>query len=131
MDEHNRNALAIARWLESHPRIARVHHPGLPSHPQHELALRQMSGFGGTFSFRVRGGGEEALRLLGGLRIFMLAESLGGVESLIEHPFTMTHASVPEASRTAMGITPELVRVSVGLEDVDDLIQDLDLALGG
>jgi cystathionine beta-lyase/cystathionine gamma-synthase len=131
MEEHNRNALAIARWLESHQRIARVHHPGLPSHPQHELGLRQMSGYGGTFSFRVRGGGEQALRMLGALRIFTLAESLGGVESLIEHPFTMTHASVPEASRTVMGITPELVRISVGLEDVDDLIQDLEQALDG
>jgi cystathionine gamma-lyase len=131
MEEHNRNALAIARWLESHPRVSRVHHPGLSSHPQHELAVRQMSGYGGTFSFRVKGGGEEALRLLGELRIFTLAESLGGVESLIEHPFTMTHASVPEASRTAMGITPELVRISVGLEDVNDLIQDLEQALDG
>jgi cystathionine beta-lyase/cystathionine gamma-synthase len=131
MEEHNRSALAIARWLEVHPRIARVHHPGLPSHLQHELALRQMSGYGGTFSFRVHGGGEQALRLLGAVRIFTLAESLGGVESLIEHPFTMTHASVPEASRTAMGITPELIRISVGLEDVDDLMQDLEQALAG
>jgi cystathionine gamma-lyase len=131
MEEHNRNALAIARWLEAHPRIARVHHPGLASHPQHELALRQMSGYGGTFSFRVNGGEEQALRLLGAVRIFTLAESLGGVESLIEHPFSMTHASVPEASRTAMGITPELIRISVGLEDVDDLIQDLEQALAG
>jgi cystathionine gamma-lyase len=131
MEEHNRNALAIARRLEAHPRIARVHHPGLPSHPQHELALRQMSGYGGTFSFRVHGGGEQALRLLGAVRIFTLAESLGGVESLIEHPFSMTHASVPKASRTAMGITPELIRISVGLEDVDDLIQDLEQALAG
>jgi len=131
MEEHNRNALAIARWLESHPRIACVHHPGLPSHPQHELAVRQMSGYGGTFSFRVKDGGEEALRLLGGLQLFTLAESLGGVESLIEHPFTMTHASVPEASRIAMGITPDLVRISVGLEDAEDLIQDLEQAFGG
>jgi cystathionine beta-lyase/cystathionine gamma-synthase len=131
MDEHNRNALAIARWLEAHPRIARVHHPGLASHPQHELARRQMSGYGGTFSFRVNGGQDQALRLLGAVGIFTLAESLGGVESLIEHPFTMTHASVPEANRTAMGITPELIRISVGLEDVDDLIHDLDQALAG
>jgi cystathionine gamma-lyase len=131
MEEHNRNALAIARRLEAHPRIARVHHPGLASHPQHELALRQMSGYGGTFSFRVNGGGEQALRLLGAVRIFTLAESLGGVESLIEHPFTMTHASVPENSRTAMGITPDVIRISVGLEDLDDLIQDLEQALAG
>ncbi|HTP85540.1 MAG TPA: PLP-dependent aspartate aminotransferase family protein [Bryobacteraceae bacterium] len=131
MEEHNRGALAIARWLEAHSGIAAVHHPGLPSHPQYALALRQMTGFGGTFSFRVKGGGEEALRLLSRVKIFTLAESLGGVESLIEHPFTMTHASVPEADRVAMGIRPELIRVSVGLEDTDDLIADLEQALGG
>ena len=131
MEEHNRGALAIARWLEAHSGIAAVHHPGLPSHPQYALALRQMTGFGGTFSFRVKGGGEETLRLLSRVKIFTLAESLGGVESLIEHPFTMTHASVPEADRVAMGIRPELIRVSVGLEDTDDLIADLEQALGG
>lgn len=129
MEEHNRNALAIARWLEAHPKIAAVLHPGLPSHPQHELALRQMRGFGGTFSFRVKGGREEAFRLLGSVKLFTLAESLGGVESLIEHPVTMTHASVPAETLKEMGITDDVVRISVGIEDVEDLIADLDQAL--
>lgn len=129
MEEHNRNALEIARWLEQHPKIARVHHPGLPSHPQHALALKQMSGYGGTFSFRIRGGQDEAFRLLGSLRLFTLAESLGGVESLIEHPYTMTHVSVPEEIRKEMGITPDLIRISVGIEDAADLIEDLEAAL--
>ena len=129
MEEHNRNALEIAAWLERHPKIAGVHHPGLASHPQHALALRQMSGYGGTFSFRVRGGREEAFRLLGNLKVFTLAESLGGVESLIEHPDTMTHTSVPPDVRAAMGITPDLIRISVGIEDVADLIEDLEAAL--
>lgn len=129
MEEHNRNALEIARWLERHPKISKVHHPGLPSHPQHALALRQMTGFGGTFSFRVRGGQEEAFRLLGKVKVFTLAESLGGVESLIEHPYTMTHVSVPPEVRESMGITPDLIRISVGIEDVADLIEDLEVAL--
>ncbi len=129
MEEHNRNALEIARWLEQHSKVSRVHHPGLPSHPQHALALRQMSGYGGTFSFRVRGGQDEAFRLLGNVRLFTLAESLGGVESLIEHPYTMTHVSVPAEIRETMGITPDLIRISVGIEDVADLIDDLDAAL--
>ncbi len=129
MEEHNRNALAVARWLEQHPKVSAVLHPGLESHPQHELALKQMSGFGGTFSFRLAGGEEAVMRLLGGLHVFTLAESLGGVESLIEHPLTMTHASVPRERLDAMGITPDLIRVSVGLEDVQDLIADLETAL--
>ena len=104
-------------------------HPGLESHPQHDLARKQMSGYGGTFSFRLRGGQDEVFRLLSGVRIFTLAESLGGVESLIEHPATMTHVSVPEDVRDAMGITPDLVRISVGLEDSRDLIADLENAL--
>jgi cystathionine gamma-lyase len=128
MEEHNRNALAVARWLERHPKVSAVLHPGLESHPQHALALKQMSGFGGTFSFRLAGGQEAVMRLLGGLRVFTLAESLGGVESLIEHPLTMTHASVPRERLDAMGITPDLIRVSVGLEDVQDLIADLETA---
>ena len=129
MEEHNRNALATARKLEQHPKIAAVLHPGLESHPQHELALRQMSGYGGTFSFRVRGGQEAAFRLLKGVRTFTLAESLGGVESLIEHPVTMTHASVEAAALARMGITPDLIRISVGIEDVEDLWADLEGAL--
>ncbi|MCL5105063.1 MAG: PLP-dependent aspartate aminotransferase family protein [Armatimonadetes bacterium] len=129
MEAHNRNALEIARWLEAHPKIDSVLHPGLESHPQHELALRQARGFGGTFSFRVRGGEEEAFRLLSSVKLFILAESLGGVESLIEHPWTMTHMSMPEEARAAAGITGNLVRISVGIEHVDDLIADLDQAL--
>jgi cystathionine gamma-lyase len=129
MEEHNRNALEIACRLERHPKVAAVHHPGLPSHPQHELAKRQMSGYGGTFSFRVRGGQEEAFRLLGAVEVFTLAESLGGVESLIEHPVTMTHASVPGDVLAKMGITPDLIRISVGIEDARDLIEDLESAL--
>ena len=130
MEEHNRNALAIARWLEKHPKVSAVLHPGLESHPQHELAMRQTSGSGGTFSFRLRGGEGAMNHLLANCRVFTLAESLGGVESLIEHPTTMTHASMPREVQLKMGITPDLVRVSVGLEDVSDLIADLENALG-
>jgi cystathionine beta-lyase/cystathionine gamma-synthase len=129
MEEHNRNALEIACRLERHPKIRAVHHPGLPSHPQHALAKRQMSGYGGTFSFRIRGGQQEAFRLLGAVEVFTLAESLGGVESLIEHPVTMTHASVPPGVLQKMGITPDLIRISVGLEDAGDLAADLEAAL--
>lgn len=130
MEAHNRNALALARWLEAHPGIERVLHPGLESHPQHALALRQMTGFGGTFSFRVKGGQEAALRALSRVRLFTLAESLGGVESLIEHPWSMTHVSMPESVRAASGITDDLIRISVGIEHIDDLIDDLREALG-
>ncbi len=129
MEEHNRNALAVAQWLSRHPKIESVLHPGLESHPQHRLALQQMRGYGGTFSFRVGGGQEAVFRMLAGVRIFTLAESLGGVESLIEHPITMTHASVPEEFRQRMGLSPNLIRISVGLEDLDDLLDDLSVAL--
>jgi len=131
MEEHNRNALAVARWLECHAKVAGVLHPGLESHPQHALARKQMSGYGGTFSFRLRGGQDAAFHLLDRVRLFTLAESLGGVESLIEHPVTMTHVSVASDALQEMGITPDLVRVSVGVEDVEDLISDLDYALAG
>lgn len=129
MEAHNRNALALAHWLEAHPKVSAVLHPGLESHPQHALARRQMTGYGGTFSFRVKGGRPEVFRLLGSVRLFTLAESLGGVESLIEHPASMTHVSMPEEVRNAVGITDDLVRVSVGIEHVDDVIADLDQAL--
>jgi cystathionine gamma-lyase len=131
MEEHNRNGLAVARWLEAHPKVAAVLHPGLESHPQHALAIRQMRGCGGTFSFRMKGGQEAVFHLLEAVRLFTLAESLGGVESLIEHPATMTHASLSAEVRATMGITSDLVRISVGIEDVDDLIADLDSALQG
>lgn len=129
MEAHNSNALAIARWLESHPKIATVLHPGLESHPQHALALAQTTGFGGTFSFRIKGGNAEAKRFFDALELFVLAESLGGVESLIEQPFTMTHVSMPEDVRLSIGITEDLIRVSVGIEHVDDLIADLERGL--
>jgi cystathionine beta-lyase/cystathionine gamma-synthase len=125
MEAHNRNALAIATWLEAHPKVERVLHTGLRSHPQYDLTMRQGRGHGGTFSFKVKGGEDEAFRLLGSVKLFILAESLGGVESLIEHPWTMTHQSMPEEFRASAGITDNLVRVSVGLEHVDDLIDDL------
>ena len=128
-EEHNRNALAIAQWLRNHSKVAAVLHPGLECHPQHELALRQMSGFGGTFSFRVDSDRDGVFRLLSNVGLFTLAESLGGVESLIEHPATMTHASVPADVRERLGITDDLIRVSVGLEDTTDLIADLEAAL--
>lgn len=129
MDAHHRNALGLAKWLANHPKIRQVLHPGLESHPQYQLARRQMSGCGGTFSFRVKGGRPEAFALLGNVKLFTLAESLGGVESLIEHPATMTHVSIPEDVRNQMGITEDLIRVSVGIEDLDDLIADLEQAM--
>lgn len=129
MDRHNANALALARWLERHPKVEAVLHAGLESHPQHALAARQFRGLGGTFSFRVKGGDAEVSRLLRGLKLFILAESLGGVESLIEQPWTMTHVSMPEDARRRSGITDNLIRMSVGLEHVDDLIADLEQGL--
>jgi len=129
MRAHEANAFAVARFLESHPGIETVAFPGLPSHPQHDLACRQTSGHGGMLSFRVRGGLGASRRLLETVRVFSLAESLGGVESLIEHPALMTHASVPRAQREALGIDDGLIRLSVGIETVDDLIADLDRAL--
>jgi len=128
MKEHERNAFRIANYLEGHPRVKKVYYPGLRSHPQHELAKRQASGFGGMLSFEIDGGLGEAERFLENLKIFALAESLGGVESLIEHPAQMTHASIPRETREQIGITDSLIRVSVGLENFDDLIEDLDHA---
>lgn len=127
--EHQKNAMAIAEWLSKHEAIEKVYYPGLTSHPQHELAKKQMCGFGGMVSVVVKGGVENAKKLLGGTKLFALAESLGGVESLIGHPATMTHGSIPKAEREARGITDGLVRLSVGIEDLDDLIADLEGAL--
>jgi cystathionine gamma-lyase len=129
MERHAANALAVARFLESHPKVGRVSYPGLPSHSQHNLAARQMSSGGGMVSFFVNGGPDGAIRTLERVRYFALAESLGGVESLVSHPWTMSHASIPEPLRRAAGITPDLVRLSVGIEDASDLIADLDQAL--
>ena len=126
------NALAVARWLESRPEIAWVLYPGLPSHPQYALARRQMSGFGGMVSFAFRPGRgvlARARKFLSALRVFTCAESLGGVESLAEHPAIMTHASIPPERRRALGIDDGLVRLSVGIEHADDLIADLEQAL--
>jgi cystathionine beta-lyase/cystathionine gamma-synthase len=128
MQAHNANGQRIAEWLEAHPRVKTVHYPGLPSHPQHELAKRQMTGFTGMISVEM-GSLEAARALVEGVEIFALAESLGGVESLIGHPAMMTHASVPKERREAMGITDGLVRLSCGVEEVEDLIADLDRAL--
>src|SRR5208283_4589149 len=121
--------LEVARFLERHPKVARVNYPGLSSHPQHNLAARQMSNGGGMVSFFTKGGPEGTVRALERIRYFALAESLGGVESLVSHPWTMSHASVPEPLRRGAGITPQLVRLSVGIEDAADLIGDLDQAL--
>jgi cystathionine gamma-lyase len=129
MKAHCENAAGIASWLETHPNVERVIYPGLASHPQHELARQQMNGFGGMITMFVKGGLEETRRFLERCRLFALAESLGGVESLIEHPAIMTHASVPPVQRAALGIHDNLVRLSVGVEDVDDLTQDLKNAL--
>jgi len=129
MAAHCDNALAIAQWLARHPQVARVHYPGLPDHPQHALARRQMNGFGGMISFVMSGGLDDARHFLERCRLFVCAESLGGVESLAEHPALMTHASLPANLRAALGIGDSLVRLSVGVEDVDDLIADLDQAL--
>jgi cystathionine beta-lyase/cystathionine gamma-synthase len=128
MARHNENGLALARFLERHPKVRHVYYPGLPSHPQHELAARQMRGFGGMLAFEL-GSLEAARRVLNGVRLLALAESLGGVESLISHPATMTHGSVPDARREALGITEGLVRISAGIEDLEDLQEDLSQAL--
>jgi len=126
MERHQENAFRIARFLEGHPLVEKVTYPGLPSHPQHALARRQMSGFGGMLTFVIRGGLPAARAFLSSLRIFALAESLGGVESLIEHPAIMTHASVPPETRASLGIDDGFIRVSVGIESADDLIADLE-----
>jgi len=128
MDKHNENGLAVARYLESHPKVERVHYPGLPGHPQYALARKQMTGFGGMLSFET-GSLTHAKAVLKSVRLCSLAESLGGVETLISHPATMTHASVPAEDRQRIGITDGLVRISVGIEDVEDIIADLEQAL--
>jgi cystathionine gamma-lyase len=131
MERHCANALAVARWLEAHPGVRRVIYPGLPSHPQHALAARQMNGYGGMVSAEFATDLAGCRRFLERVRLFTLAESLGGADSLIEHPAIMTHASVPAEQRRAVGIGDSLVRLSVGIEGVDDLIADLDQAMAG
>jgi cystathionine gamma-lyase len=130
MERHCGNAMAIAQFLEKHPKIQKVYYPGLPSHPQHALAQRQMNGrFGGMVSALIKGGLPASKRFLERCKLFTLAESLGGVESLIEHPAIMTHASLPAEVRAKLGIDAGLVRLSVGIESVDDLLAELKDAL--
>jgi cystathionine gamma-lyase len=131
MQRSSESAIRIAAWLERHPKVERVLYPGLASHPQHALAKRQMqNGFSGIVTFFIRGGLEEARRCLERMEIFAIAESLGGVESLVDHPASMTHASLPAEKRRELGISDTLIRLSVGIEDADDLIADLGQALG-
>jgi cystathionine gamma-lyase len=129
MERHAENAMQIARYLEKHPKVEKVIYPGLESHPQHAVAKKQMSGFGGMITFFIKGGRPEARSFLEKVKLFTLAESLGGVESLIEHPAIMTHASIPAETRKELGIHDNLIRVSVGIEDLKDLLGDLERAL--
>lgn len=129
MEKHNANAVKAAEFLETHPKIEKVYYPGLKSHPHHELAKRQMSGFGGMISFEVKGGLESGRKLMNSVKLCSLAVSLGAVETLIQHPASMTHAIVPREERLKAGITDSLVRISVGVEDGEDIIQDLKQAL--
>jgi cystathionine gamma-lyase len=129
MERHAQNAMKVARFLTTHPKVAHVTFPGLESHPQHALARQQMKGFGGMMTFVIHGGLEAARRFLRTVKIFACAESLGGVESLIEHPAIMTHASVPKETREKLGISDGLIRLSVGIEDGQDLVDDLTQAL--
>jgi cystathionine gamma-lyase len=126
MKAHEQNAIKIAAFLEKHPKVDKVVYPGLKSHPQHELAKKQMSGFGGMITFFLKGGIDESRRFLENVKLFALAESLGGVESLVDHPAIMTHASIPTTVREQLGIFDNLIRLSVGIEDCDDLIADLE-----
>lgn len=130
MERHCSNAMAIAQHFEGHDKVEKVYYPGLPSHPNHDVAARQMNGFGGMITMILKGDLESSRRVLSNFQIFTLAESLGGVESLIEHPAIMTHASIPAEQRAALGIGDTLIRLSVGVEDKDDLIADLEQALG-
>ncbi len=130
MRQHEQNALAVAHFLQEHPEVATVNYPGLPSHPQHDLAKKQMSGFSGMVSFTLKGGAEAAYAAVQKTEVFHFAESLGGVESLITHPASMTHAAIPKEQREARGVTDGLLRLSVGIEDADDLVADLERAIG-
>jgi cystathionine gamma-lyase len=129
MDRHCSNAQKVAEFLKGHSKVLKVMYPGLVTHPQHQLARKQMTGFGGMVSFHLKGNFESCKRLLKHVKVFTVAESLGGVESLIEHPSSMTHASVPKEERERVGVTDSLIRLSVGIEDADDLITDLSTAL--
>lgn len=129
MEKHASNAMKVAKFLDAHPKIGWVRYPGLPGHPQYEIVKKQMSGFGGMLSFGVIGGVEAGRKLMNSVELCSLAVSLGAVDTLIEHPASMTHANIPAQVRTASGVTDDLVRISVGVEDADDIIADLDQAL--
>ena len=129
MRAHKENAMKIANFLENHSKVDKVIYPGLESHPQYELAKKQMCGAGGMISVYLKGGINEARSFLENVKIFALAESLGGVESLVEHPAIMTHASIPEDRRAELGISDSLIRMSIGIENIDDLLEDLENAL--
>jgi cystathionine beta-lyase/cystathionine gamma-synthase len=129
MRQHEANATAVARFLKSHAAVSRVYYPGLPYHPGHQIAVKQMKGFGGMVSFEMKGGREAVNRFLRSIKLFTLAESLGGVTSLAGHPVTQSHAPMSKQQREKIGITEGLVRLSVGLENIDDLLEDLKQAL--
>jgi methionine-gamma-lyase len=129
MEQHARNAIAVAQFLEAHPKIAWVRYPGLKSHPQHDIAKKQMSGFSGMLSFGIKGGLEAGRKLMNRVELCALAVSLGSVDTLIQHPASMTHASIPKEVKMKIGITDDMVRLSVGVEDAEDIIADLDQAL--
>lgn len=128
MEAHQKNAMEIAKWLEKHPMVERVVYPGLKSHPQHSIAKKQMKGFGGMITFFLKGSLKDCKKFLQNVHLFSLAESLGGVESLIEHPAIMTHASVPKKVRESLGLSDNLIRLSVGIENIEDLKADLEAA---
>ena len=128
MEAHQKNAMKVAKFLETHSKVERVVYPGLKSHPQHRIAKKQMHGFGGMITFFLKGDIKKSKKFLEKVKLFALAESLGGVESLIEHPAIMTHASVPKDVRESIGLYDNLIRLSVGIEHVDDLIADLEKA---
>ncbi|MGZ4808206.1 MAG: trans-sulfuration enzyme family protein, partial [Thermoanaerobaculia bacterium] len=130
MKRHEENGVAMANYLRNQRKVKKVYYPGLPDHPQHELAKRQMNGFGSMISFEL-GSFDNAKKFLDRVKLCSLAESLGGVETLISHPISMTHASVPEETRKRLGITPGLVRISVGIEDIEDLVADVENAFDG
>lgn len=129
MQRHAENAMQVAKFLEGHPRVERVNYPGLKSHPQHDIAKKQMSGYSGMLSFEVKGGVEAGQRLMNSVRLMSLAVSLGSVDTLIQHPASMTHAVMPKETRVRLGITDGLVRISVGIEDAEDIIADLEQGL--
>jgi methionine-gamma-lyase len=129
MERHAANAIAVAQFLESHPKVEWVSYPGLSSHPQHDTARKQMSGYSGMLSFELKGGVEAGRRLINGVELCLLSVSLGSTDTLIQHPASMTHAIVPRDMRLKIGITDGLVRISAGIEDAEDIIADLDQAL--